>query len=151
MAFLQTSYPTEMAPGAVGRRVNMEEWNTITRTASEAIGFGQPVERVGDHNCALLDAGGFLGITEADVVLGHESSPDAYAQYDNTAVMTYGVIWVISGGACTVGGPVYWNPATGKYSDTNTGTLIPNAEFDSGVAGADALVKVRLVRVPAAP
>src|SRR5437868_15330366 len=53
---LQTSYSDSMSNGAVGAPVNMENWNGISRIASGGIGFGQPVVRVGDKNCALLSA-----------------------------------------------------------------------------------------------
>lgn len=47
MAPYQSTYTAEMPKGQVGRRVNAEEWNTVTRTATaDLLGFGQPVNAV---------------------------------------------------------------------------------------------------------
>lgn len=149
---IQTEFNRFMEAGAVGRRVNMEEWNTLTGLAEDVeanpIGFAQPVMRGTDgEQVKLYDGTGvFRGLTEADVTIDGQTFPEGY----NTPVMESGVIWAMAGAACTAGGPVYWDAATGKYSDTNTDDLIPNAEFDSS-AGADELVKIRLRRIPAAP
>ncbi|MFC6487358.1 structural cement protein Gp24 [Nitratireductor sp. GCM10026969] len=150
---LQTTIPNEMAAGMVGRRQNMEEWNGLTGLAEDVtanpIGFAQPVMRgtAGEQVKKYDGAGVFRGITEADVTLGADTYPEGY----NTPVMESGVIWALAGGACTAGGPVYWAASTGRYSDTNTDTLIPNAEFDSAAAADGDLVKIRLRRIPAAP
>lgn len=152
---IQTTYTAKPAPGAVGRRANMEEWNTITRIAEDAgIGFGQPVQRgTGDDQIELFDgSGNFLGITEADQTLttGVPGQPLSYPVGHNTPVCEYGVIWVMAGGTCTAGGPVYWNASAGTYSDDSGDELIPNAEFDSSATTGN-VVKVRLRRVPPAP
>lgn len=149
---LQTTMPTSMAAGAVGRRQNMEEWNGLTGLAEDVtanpIGFAQPVMRgtAGEQVKKYDGAGIFRGITEADVTLGADTYPEGY----NTPVMESGVIWALAGGACTAGGPVQWDPATDKYSDAG-GTAIPNSEFDSAAAADGDLVLIRLRRIPAAP
>lgn len=147
---LQTTYTENMLPGAVGRRANMEEWNTITRTNSgaTAIGFGQPVERGANAHTAVIwdGTGSFLGITEADpgIVPPIGGTVDTFPQYASMPINRMGVIWVMSGGACTAGGPVYWIAASGKYTNTSAGNvLIPNAEFEITVAGTDTLVTIR--------
>jgi hypothetical protein len=246
MAFLQSTYSENMPIGSNGRRVNMEEWNTITRTygGASTIGFGKPVIADGDHGClpagadtlsaagaavagntgantitaspavaagtplgvytltavtagaaaiwlmanpagvelgevttavaatiagigpftiadpgtdaavgdqmtitVSSDAEGFLGITEADVGLGHATNPDLFQQDDNVPIMDMGVIWVIAGGTVTRGQKAYFNIAAGKYTATTTDYPIKNGEFDSG-AVLNGLVKVRLRRVP---
>lgn len=246
MAFLQTSYSESMPIGSVGRRVNMEEWNTITRISSAAalIGFGVPVLADGEKGCILpgadtltaagaavagntgaqtitaapavaagtppgvytltavttgataifqmedpngvnlgeattgtpatiggigpftiTDAGtdpaigdqmtitvssnaeGFLGITEADLGLGHATDPDSFHQYDNVPIMDMGVIWVVAGDTVTRGQKAYFNIAAKKYTATATDYPIKNGEFDSSGA-LDGLVKLRLRRVP---
>lgn len=151
---LQTTIPTEMAAGVVGRRQNMEEWNTLTGIAEDVtanpIGFAQPVMRgTGGEQVKKYDGSGvFRGLTEADVTLGADTYPEGY----NVPVMEMGVIWALAGGACTAGSPVYWIAASGKYTSTvGTNTLIPNAEFDSAAAADGDLVKIRLRRIPAAP
>lgn len=151
---LQTTYG-DMPAAQVGRRKNMEEWNGITRTLEGAtpLAFAQPVMRgAGVHGCVVYDgAGKFLGISEADPTKVH-ATPDRFEQYDSVPIMDMGVIWGMSGGACTPGGLVYWIAASGKYTDTAAGNiLIPNAEFEDGAAAADTHVSIRLRRVPAAP
>lgn len=42
MPVIQTTFPDRMPAYALGRRVNMEEWNTVTGVAAEAIGCAQP-------------------------------------------------------------------------------------------------------------
>lgn len=155
MPIIQNNTKVKPAPGMVGRRANMEEWNTVTRlTAAAGIGFGEPVQRgATDGLIAAFTTGKFLGITEADIA-AVDGSPSAAAVFPagyNTPVCDMGVIWGKAAGACTAGGVVYWS-ATGKgYTDTAaSNTLVPNAEFDSSAA-ANGIVKIRLRRVPAAP
>lgn len=46
MPMIQPEIYAKPAAGIVGRRANMEEWNTVTRlTAAAGIGFGEPVQR----------------------------------------------------------------------------------------------------------
>lgn len=127
---------------AVGRRVNMEEWNTITRSLEgedATLGFGVPViAGTGDHSCAPLTATGqrVLGISEANVVLPRVG--DNYARYDNVAICEVGVIGVQLGTDPVAKG------AAARYDLTNkvwtdaaasaTVMSIPGAEFE--VAGA---------------
>lgn len=151
MAMLQTEWASQPQPGAVGRRANMEEWNTITRIAEEGgIGFAHPVQRgSGDDHAAPFTDGNFLGIVEADqsAVDGPVGSPLEYAEGANIPVCEVGVLWARADGDCTAGGLVYW---TGDgYADAGD-TLIPGAEFDS-TATDGSLVKVRLRRTPAIP
>lgn len=148
----QTSYAQNMEPGAVGRRANMEEWNTITCIAEDVtnnpIGFAQPVMRgSGDEKVVIYDgSGSFRGLTEADVTLGALVYPEGA----NTPVCESGVLWALAGDTCTAGESVGWDSATGKYEDGSSSTaVIPNAEFDSSAA-AGQLVKIRLRRIPGA-
>lgn len=152
---LQTSIPTEMLPGAVGRRQNMEEWNTITCIANNVeanpIGFGVPVMRYnagGPEAVRLYDGSGvFRGLTEADVTLGAQTYPEGYS----VPVMESGVIWVLAGATVEPGEPVAYDSSTGRYepADTSSAIVIPNAEFDSAGGDGD-LVTIRLRRVPGA-
>lgn len=154
MPMLQTSYATKPLAGVVGRRANMEEWNTITRLAEDdGIGFGQPVQRgTEDDQVAIFDDGNFLGITEADQTLidGAVGTDLEYPEGYNVPVCERGVIWVMAGGTATAGGLVYWDSATGRYSDDDGDTLIPGAEFDSSGGNGD-LVKIRLRRATPVP
>lgn len=85
--------------------------------------------------------GEFLGISVRDTTLGAQI--DVYSAGDTLAVMTKGVIWVTAGATVTPADPVYWNPATSRYTKTTTHYPIPGAVFDtSGVNGG--LVRLAL-------
>ncbi len=142
-------FKENLAAFAVGRRVNMEEWNTITRTAEGTIGFGVPVMAgTGEHGCLLLDATNgrnVLGITEASQVLPHTG--DAYVQYDNVAICEVGVIGVVLDDDVVAGAQARFNTATGKWTDaaqSATVVTIPGAQFEeAGTAGSVGVVRYR--------
>lgn len=136
---------------AVGRRANMEEWNTITRTKEGAatLGFGVPaMPGTGEHTCVELDATNgrnVLGITEASQVLPRPG--DAYAQYDNVGICEVGVIGVLLGANVTVGAQARWDTANKNWTgaaQTATVVTIPGAQFEvAGASGAVGLVRYR--------
>lgn len=144
-------YKNDMASYAVGRRANMEEWNTITRSLEGAtpLGFGVPViAGTEDHQCLPLTAAAqrVLGISEANLVLPRPG--DQYAQYDNVAICEVGVIGVQLGTDPVVKG------AAARYDLTNkvwtdaaasaTVMTIPGAEFEAaGAANTVGLVRYR--------
>lgn len=142
-------YKESLTRFAVGRRINMEEWNTITRTAEGTIGFGVPVMAgTGEHGCLLLDTTNgrnVLGITEASQVLPHTG--DAYLQYDNVAICEVGVIGVVLDDDVVKGAQARFNTATGKWTDApQSGTVvtIPGAQFEySGTAGGIGAIRYR--------
>lgn len=144
-------YKERMSAYAVGRRANMEEWNTITRTNSGAdvIGFGVPVMASAvEHSCVELDATNgrnVLGITEASLVLPHTG--DGYEQYDSVAVCEVGVIGVLLSSNVTVGQPARWNTASKTWtSGAQSATIvsIPGAQFDAaGNNGEVGIVRYR--------
>lgn len=135
---------------AVGRRVNMEEWNGITRSleGATALGFGVPaIMGTGKHSCLPLTAAAqnVLGITEAVPTLPHTG--DAYAQYDNVAICESGVIGVLLG-ANVVKGAVARFDVTNKVwtgaAASATVLTIPGAEFEeAGSSGAVGAVRYR--------
>lgn len=140
-----------LAAYAVGRRVNMEEWNTITRTKEGAgtLGFGVPVKPgTGAHTCVEITATtgeNVLGITEASQVLPHTG--DAYARYDNVAICEVGVIGVLLGADVTRGAQARWDTATGTWTgaaQSATVVTIPGAQFDeAGASGSVGVVRYR--------
>lgn len=153
---LQTTFPLEQPAYALGRRVNMEEWNTITGIAQVAtLGFGEPVQdgTTGEQVTAFT-SGDFRGITEADMsvnVAFTAGVPDAarFPVGANVPVCENGVIAGLAQGTCTKRTAVYWVAASRGYTSTvGSNTLIPNAEFDATVS-AGQLVPIRLRRVPA--
>ena len=140
-------FKKEIDAYAVGRRINMEEWNTITRTkeGSGTLGFGLPVmPGSGEHTCVILDATSgrnVLGITEASVVLPH--SGDAYQQYENVAICEVGVIGVLLGADVTAGAQARFNTGNNTWTgaaQSATVVTIPGAQFEvagkSGTVGA---------------
>lgn len=145
------NFAENMAAYAVGRRVNMEEWNTITRTKEGAatLGFGVPaMAGTADHTCTLLDATtgrNVLGITETSQVLGHIG--DAYNQYDNVGICESGVIGVLLGANVAKGAQARWNTVALNWTgaaQSATVVTIPGAQFDeSGVSGAVGVVRYR--------
>lgn len=151
---IQTTYPERMAPYALGRRVNMEEWNTLTGIAQvNTIGFGEPVQDgTTGEQVAPFTSGKFRGITEADftVNVANQTDPARFPTGANVPVCENGVIAVLAGGTCTKRTPVYYIAASRSYTSTaGSNTLIPNAEFDATVASGQ-LVPVRLRRIPPA-
>lgn len=136
---------------AVGRRANMEEWNTITRTkeGSGTLAFGVPVmPGTGEHTCVAMDATtgrNVLGITEATVT--NPRPGDAYAQYDNVAVCEVGVIGVLLGADVTAGAQARFNTANGTWTgaaQSATVVTIPGAQFDAaGTNGSVGVVRYR--------
>lgn len=145
------TYKETMAAYAVGRRANMEEWNTITRTkeGSGTLAFGVPVmPGTGDHTCVILDATNgrnVLGITEASPVLPHTG--DSYAQYENVPICEVGVIGVLLGANVTRGAAARFNTANGTWTgaaQSATVVTIPGAQFDeAGASGAVGVVRYR--------
>lgn len=135
---------------ALGRRTNMEEWNTITRTqeSATALGFGVPVQRgTGEHGCVIYTNGAFLGVSEASQVQPHVG--DNFAQYENVPVCEVGCIGVRCAGTVTAGMKAGWdasaNGGAGAWVEADTGSpQIPGCEFDTG--GTDTVVALRVRR-----
>ncbi|PZQ49746.1 MAG: hypothetical protein DI556_09755 [Rhodovulum sulfidophilum] len=137
---------------AVGRRVNSEEWNSITLTAEAAndaarILFGAPVVAgVGRKTGAEASGGGqiFMGLAEADVSLPRPG--DAYARYDEMAVCESGVIAVPVEGNTAKGAQARWNTATRKWTgaaQSATVLTIPGVVFEH-TATAPGVIPVRV-------
>lgn len=144
------TYSNTLAAYAVGRRVNMEEWNAITRSLEGAtpVGFGVPViTGTGPHTCAPLTAAGqnVLGITEADPTLPRPG--DAYAQYDNVPICESGVIGVLLGANVTKGAQARFDITNKNWTGaaaSATVLTIPGAQFDeAGSSGAVGKVRYR--------
>lgn len=140
-----------LAAFAVGRRVNMEEWNGITRTKEGAgtLGFGVPVTvGTGAHTCIELPATtgqNVLGITEASQVLPHTG--DAYAQYDNVDICESGVIGVLLGDDVVRGAQARWDTVAKAWTDaaqSATVVTIPGAQFEeAGLSGEVGAIRYR--------
>jgi hypothetical protein len=136
---------------AVGRRVNMEEWNTFTRTkeGSATLGFAVPVmPGTGAHTCVEVDATNgrnVIGITEASLCLPHTG--DVYNQYDNVGICEVGVIGVKLGANVSKGAAARWDTANKVWTgaaQSATVITIPGAQFEEdGASGATGAVRYR--------
>ncbi len=87
----------------------------------------------------------FLGLAVLNpAVPANASTPDAYPQYFTGAFMTQGEMYVTAGASVGPGDPVYWNPATGRYTKTTTHIRIPDCVFDTtAVDGGLAIVSLK--------
>lgn len=135
---------------AVGRRVNSEEWNGISRTlaGTTAVGFGVPVIHASaEHTVGPLTeaAQPIAGITEANLVLPHVG--DEYQQYDTVAICESGVIGVLLGANVTKGAQARFNVTNKNWtgaSASSTVLTIPGATFEeAGVSGQVGVVRYR--------
>lgn len=130
-----------MLPFAAGRRVNMEEWNTVTRTFETApsaqLAFGVPVQRGANaKGCVAYTNGDIIGISEASLALPHPG--DYYVQYDNVGVCEVGVIGVVAGESVTAGTPAGFNTGTGRWVVADTAApQVPGAVFESSGGNGD--------------
>lgn len=141
------NYKQNLTKYALGRRVNMEEWNTRTGVAAGDIGFATPVEAgpLGGQQVKAFDgAGVILGITEADLVLPHPG--DKFVAYDNVPYNESGVIGVKVVGAVTKDAPAFFDTTAQAFvaADTATSFPVPGATFDA--AGADEILPLRYRR-----
>lgn len=146
-------YSDTIEPFALGRRRNMEAWNTITRSAeADGLKFGVPVQPgTARHTCKALsgNAQNILGITEATVTQSaSDTEKDAYAEGDSVAICEMGVIGVLLGKAVTAGNQARYDLTAGKWTDAaQSGTVatIPGAQFEEsgGADGEIGLVRYR--------
>jgi hypothetical protein len=146
------TFQSDLPAFAIGRRVNMEEWNTFTRTYeddndSDRLGFGVPVKSgTGKHTCVAITAADgqvVLGITEAMPNMPRPG--DGYARYDNVPVCEYGVIAVAVTGNTTKDAAARWDTAAGKWTaaaESGTVVTIPGATFEE-TATAPGIAPVR--------
>lgn len=149
MPTLQDAYSDDLAAGFAGMVANGETSNRITRTCEDAAGipFGAAAFRgSGDHGCTdtVGTAANFLGPVIATSALGliAGQTADTYAQYENVAIMTQGVIWVLCGDAVTDGAPVYVDASTGEWTDTATDNIAADGWVFDTTGAADTLVKI---------
>ena len=148
-------YQENLTPFAVGRRVNSEEWNAITRTFEAAddvvrLKFGAPaVAGTGKHSCIEATVAGaevFLGVVEAMPTMPRPG--DGYARYDNVPLTDMGVVAVEVEGNVTKGAQARWNTATRKWTaaaQSATVATIPGCAFEE-TATAPGVTPVRVRR-----
>lgn len=142
------TYKKSLTKYALGRRVNMEEWNACTGVAAAQIPFGAPVEAgpLGGQQVKEWDGTGVvLGITEASVVLPHPG--DYFSQYDNLAYGDVCVIGVLAGSNVTKGAPAYYDFVAHNWvaADGANANVVLGATFDADGASGE-IVPVRYRR-----
>jgi hypothetical protein len=86
----------------------------------------------------------FVGLAVLDpAVPPAASSPDKFPENFTGAFMTQGTMYVTAGASVVDGDDVYWNPATGRYTNTVTHIRIPGAVFDTSGGDGD-IVEISL-------
>lgn len=149
MAF-QTTYRMSQPAGFPGMHADMAEWDARTYTGTAAIAFGAPVQRDGAEKCAPLATGGeYLGIAGVRRITG--ATGDGYAIGDNVPVADEGCYFGTADAAIAVGAALNWNTATGRWTTAPASATViacPQTEAETAAAGAGALFKVRLRRIP---
>lgn len=86
----------------------------------------------------------FVGIAVLNPAVPPDATyPDYYPRYFAGSFLTQGQIYVTAGASVADGDQVYWNPATGRYTNTTTHVRIPGAVFDT--SGSDgSIVEISL-------
>lgn len=146
---LQTTYPQFQPAGFPGMNMDMSEWDATTKTATAAIAFGAPVQRVAGDQCAPLTSGEYIGIARASRITG--AVGDGFAQYDNVPVVNEGAWGATADAAIAEGAALNWNSASGRWTTAAVAGAIyavPGAEADTAASGAGVFFTVRLRRVP---
>lgn len=142
------TYKKSLTKYALGRRVNMEEWNARTGVAAAQIPFGAPVEAgpLGGQQVKEWDGTGVvLGITEASVVLPHPG--DYYEAYDNLAYGDVCVIGVKVGTNVAKDAPAFYDFVAHQWvaADGANANAVLGATFDA-VGAAGEIVPLRYRR-----
>lgn len=151
---MQTAYTRDFNKGVAGQIANEEKYNAISRSVETAAGiaFGAPVARgTNDHGAVLLTSSNkFIGLAVKTIAPEHRQPggtfiQDGYAARTTMSAMTEGVMYNVADGAVAAGDAVYWNPATGRYSNSATNNIaIPQGFFDTSATAAGQIVKVTL-------
>jgi hypothetical protein len=150
---MQTAYTNAYPRGVMGQIANEEKYNAVSRTVQTTAGlaFGAPAGRgTLDHTCILYAAGGkFMGIAVKTVAPEHRATgaaaiTDGYPVNTTAGLMTEGQMYVLVNTAVAAGDAVYWNAASGRYTNVNTDVAIPNARFDTTATAAGQIVEISL-------
>lgn len=152
---MQTAYVGTFVKGVPGQIANEEKYNGLSRSVQTAAGipFGAPVMRgTLDHTCALFATGGkFLGLAVKTIAPEHRATGqavilDGYPINTTAGIMQEGVMYNFADLAVAAGDPVFWNPATGRYSNVvgSANLAIPNGFFDTTSTAAGQIVEITI-------
>jgi hypothetical protein len=103
MPVIQSTFPDRMSAYALGRRVNMEEWNSITGVNSVAIGIAQPAFQ-GATDQGIIAGGAFAATSVGAAVAGNTGAATITAAPTVAAGAKAGVykLTAVSAGATAV-------------------------------------------------
>ena len=151
---LQAAYTRDFGKGVPGQIANEEKYNAVSRSVETTAGiaFGAPVARgTNDHGAVLLTSSNkFIGLAVKAMAPEHRQPggtviQDGYPARATMSAMTEGVMYELADVAVAAGDAVYWNPTTGRYSNSATNNIaIPQAFFDTSATAAGQVVKVTL-------
>jgi hypothetical protein len=87
----------------------------------------------------LTTNGDFIGIAKlTPAVPASATAPDVYPQNFTGAFVNRGQIFVVAGATVKPRDPVFWNPATTRYTNNPAHVEIPDAQFD--ISGSDGVI-----------
>lgn len=142
---LQTTYTSRMVAGVPGMIATERQRDVSSKLVenSNGIPFGRACgQGVADNGVVLGGAlTAFVGISLKDATLVLPATMDSdyldiYPQGVNCGIMSMGDVWVLTGGAVAVGGPVHYNATTGVLDDSGGSGPIPGARWETKTTGA---------------
>lgn len=147
---VQSTYSENIRAAVPGQLVDTIPKTLLSRTVEDAGGlaFGIPVAQgAADKGIRAFTTGDtaakFIGITVRERSVAAEA--DQFKQYDSARVLTKGAVWVTASVAVVAGDAVYVVPATGLFTNVDTGNvLIAGARFDTSTTAINQLAQVRL-------
>jgi len=136
MAVVQSTYSERMPIAVAGLLADMRDWDGISRNVETAagIGFGLAVSRGTDTEGGAVLGGtvtGFLGVSQRDVTLEANATPDEYQQNTEMGILTAGTIWVEVTGTPDPTDPVHFNATTGVFAASGGSGPVLGARFVS--------------------
>lgn len=105
---------------------------TIANAGTMTIGDTYYIDVTFTANAALL------GVVVLDPsVPADATNPDYVPNLRTASIVTQGVVWVTAGASVADGDQAYWNPATGRYTNTTTHLKLNGCFFDTSGANGD--------------
>lgn len=124
MAVVQSTYSERMPVAVAGLIADMRNWDGISRNCETAagIGFGLAVGRGDTDPAGGAKLGGaltdFLGVSQRDVTLEANATPDEYQQNTEMGILTQGTIWVEVSDTPDADDPVHYDTTTGVFKSS---------------------------------
>lgn len=142
-AVVQSSYAERISSAVAGMIANENEASVDTRIVEPSSGLAFGVACSQGTNDNQVKLGGvltaFVGVSVRDITLAPVTADsmylDHYKQGANAGILTEGDIWVQTGGAVVVGGPVHYNATTGVFDDSGGTGPLPGARWMTHTTG----------------